>query len=209
MLKNRAAALGQEAQLNARPVERRKHQRVKVAMLGRYMLADRREFPCQTIDMSPGGVALFAPVKGEIGSRVVAYVDQIGRIEGRVVRHLERGFALGLNVPLIKRDKLADQLTWLANRHILGLPEDRRHERVVPRNQRSTLRVENGREYAVDLIDVSLSGAAVKTEDQVPLGTLVTIGKTPGQIVRHLDGGVAVEFVRPIPIEIFDENIEI
>ena len=33
-----------------------------------------------------------------------------------------------------KRDKLAAQLTWLANRHILSLPEDRRHGRIVPRN---------------------------------------------------------------------------
>ena len=33
-----------------------------------------------------------------------------------------------------KRDKLAAQLTWLANRDILNLPEDRRHDRIVPRN---------------------------------------------------------------------------
>ena len=33
-----------------------------------------------------------------------------------------------------KRDKLAAQLTWLANRSTLGLPEDRRHDRIVPRN---------------------------------------------------------------------------
>ena len=32
--------------------ERRRHQRVKVNLLGRYMLADRREFPCQVIDVS-------------------------------------------------------------------------------------------------------------------------------------------------------------
>ena len=65
----------------SKPMERRRHQRVKVVLLGRYMLADRREFPCQTIDMSPGGVALFAPVKGTAGERVVAYIDQLGRIE--------------------------------------------------------------------------------------------------------------------------------
>ena len=209
MLRNRAAVLGQVAPLEARPVERRRHQRVKVALLGRYMLADKREFPCQTIDMSPGGVALFAPVKGELGSRVVVYVDQTGRIEGRIVRHLDHGFALGLNVPLLKREKLADQLTWLANRHILGLPEDRRHERVIPRNPRSTLRLEDGREYLVELIDVSLSGLAIKADIQPPLGTLVTVGKTPGRIVRHFDGGVAVEFIRQMPIEAFDEDVEI
>ena len=35
--------------------ERRRFQRVKVDLLGRYMLEDRREFPCQVIDMSLGG----------------------------------------------------------------------------------------------------------------------------------------------------------
>ena len=34
--------------------ERRRFQRVRVNLLGRYMLADRREFPCQVLDMSPG-----------------------------------------------------------------------------------------------------------------------------------------------------------
>jgi hypothetical protein len=209
MLTNRAAVQGKAPPLDARPIERRRHQRVKVALLGRYMLEDKREFPCQTTDMSPGGVALSAPVKGAIGSRVVVYVDQIGRIEGRVVRHLDQGFALSLNVPLIKREKLADQLTWLANRHILGMPEDRRHERITPRNQRSTLRLEDGREYIVKLIDVSLSGAAVKADVQPPLGTLVTIGRTAGRIVRHFEGGIAVEFMRQMPVETFDENVEI
>jgi hypothetical protein len=33
--------------------ERRRFQRVKVHLLGRYMLPDRREFPCQIINMSP------------------------------------------------------------------------------------------------------------------------------------------------------------
>jgi PilZ domain len=49
--------------------ERRRHQRVKVNLLGRYMLADRREFPCQVIDMSPGGMALIAPIAGQPGER--------------------------------------------------------------------------------------------------------------------------------------------
>jgi c-di-GMP-binding flagellar brake protein YcgR len=55
--------------------ERRRFQRVRVNLLGRYMLADRREFPCQVVDMSPGGMALIAPVNGKAGERVVAYID--------------------------------------------------------------------------------------------------------------------------------------
>ena len=44
--------------------DERRHQRVRIAVLGRYMLADRREYPCRTVDMSPGGVRLACAVGG-------------------------------------------------------------------------------------------------------------------------------------------------
>ena len=79
---------------------RRRFQRVRLTLLGRFMLANRREYPCQTVDMSPGSCALIAPVLGAIDERVVAYIDHIGRVEGRgairatVVRHTEEGIAV-------------------------------------------------------------------------------------------------------------------
>ena len=178
-------------------IERRRHQRVRFAVLGRYMLANRQEFPCQTVDMSPGGVALIAPVRGAVKERVICYIDQIGRVEGTVTRLFEGGFALAVNVPLSKREKLADQLTWLGNRHVLGMPEDRRHDRVPPRNPRAILTLPNGRDCPVRLIDVSISGAAFTADAQVPVGMTVTLGQTAAQVVRAFGGGAAVEFARP------------
>ena len=189
--------LRSEPAADARSQERRRHQRVRIAVLGRYMLANRQEFPCQTIDMSPGGVALIAPVRGALKERVICYIDQVGRVEGTVARLFENGFALALSVPLLKREKLADQLTWLGNRHALGMPEDRRHERIPPRNPRSTLRMPDGRDYPVRLIDVSVSGAALTAEVNPPVGTPVTLGNTAAHVVRAFNGGVAVEFARP------------
>src|SRR5215471_4885929 len=92
--------------------ERRRFQRVRVNLLGRYMLPDRREFPCQVINMSPGGMALIAPVIAERGDRVIAYVDHLGRLEGTVTRHFPNGFAMTVVATARKRDKLAAQLTW-------------------------------------------------------------------------------------------------
>src|ERR1700704_3358842 len=114
--------------------ERRRFQRVKVNLLGRYMLADRREFPCQVANMSPGGMAVVAPVAGQPGERVIAYVDHLGRLEGVIARQFENGFAMTIAATMRKRDKLAPQLPWPANRHILNMPEDRRHGRITPRN---------------------------------------------------------------------------
>ncbi len=198
------AALARARLLEA---ERRRHQRVFVALLGRYMLADRREYACQTTDMSPGGVALIAPVKGAVGERVILYLEHIGRIEGEITRHLPDGFAMSISATLRKRDKIASQLTWLANRHALGLPEDRRHERVVPRNPMVEMKVESGRILTARLIDVSISGAAISIADPLPIGASVTLGRTPAKVVRHFQGGMAVEFLLPISPDRFDDNL--
>jgi hypothetical protein len=176
--------------------ERRRFQRVHVNLLGRYMLSDRREHPCQVVNMSPGGMALIAAARGQVSERVIAYVDHVGRLEGVVARQFENGFAMTIAATPRKRDKLAAQLTWLANRHILGLPEDRRHGRITPRNPLGRLILPNGVNVACRVIDISQSGAAVATDQRPEIGAPITIGKTSGRVVRHLDDGIAIEFTR-------------
>jgi PilZ domain len=187
--------------------ERRRFQRVRVNLLGRYMLADRREFPCQVTDMSPGGMAIIAPVNGQVGERVIAYVDHVGRLEGVITRHFQNGFAMTVSATTRKRDKLAAQLTWLANRHILNLPEDRRHGRFTPRNPAARLILPNGLNVACRVIDLSASGAAIKTDHRPELGALVTVGKTTGRVVRHLEEGFAVEFTRLQHADFVEESV--
>ncbi len=187
--------------------ERRRFQRVSVNLLGRYMLANRQEYPCQVTNMSPGGMAMIAPVSGHSGERVIAYVDHVGRLEGVIARQFQNGFAMTIGATPRKRDKLAAQLTWLANRHILGLPEDRRHGRVTPRNPAARLILPNGVNVAVRLIDISESGAAVASQHRPDIGSPVTLGKTPGRVVRHLEDGFAVEFIRLQHPDFLEENV--
>jgi c-di-GMP-binding flagellar brake protein YcgR len=176
--------------------ENRRYQRVKVDLLGRYMLEDRREFPCQVVNMSPGGMAVIAPQCGRLGERVVAYIDHVGRLEGMIARIFPSGFSMTIAASQRKRDKLAAQLTWLANRHILDLPEDRRHQRVAARDQTTTLVLENGSEEKCRIVDLSVSGVAVISDNRPPIGSTLRVGKAPGRVVRHLDNGFAVEFTR-------------
>ncbi|MEM8813026.1 MAG: PilZ domain-containing protein [Pseudomonadota bacterium] len=175
-------------------LDRRRYQRVKVDLLGRFMLSNRREFPCQLLNMSPGGAALITPVQGEIGERIIAYIDHIGRVEGEITRLFDGGMAMTINATLRKRDKLAAQLTWLANRHELNLPEDRRHERALPKNPFSHIKLPDGREYRCKVIDISLSGAALALNVKPAIGAPVTLGVMKGRVVRHFEDGVAVEF---------------
>lgn len=169
-------------------------QRVKISVLGRYMLSDRREFPCQVLEMSPGDALVIAPVAGAVGEKVIAYVDHIGRIEGTIIESQDGGFRMDVVASPRKRDKMAAQLTWLANKDLLNLPEDRRHERVVPDNRHSTVVLDDGRRYNCKIIDISLSGAAIELAVRPAMGTPVTLGRMRARVVRHFPDGVAVEF---------------
>ncbi len=189
--------------------ERRRHQRVKVDLLGRLMLENRQEYPCRIINMSPGGMAVMAVTPGKIGERVIAYVDHLGRLEGKITREFEGGFGMSVAATPRKREKLAAQLTWLANRTILNLPEDRRHGRIVPRNPMARLILPNGTNIACRVIDMSLSGAAVAVPPSQlpPIGAAVTLGKTTGRVVRHIDGGFAIEFTRLQHPDFLEESV--
>jgi c-di-GMP-binding flagellar brake protein YcgR len=192
-----------------RSVERRRHQRVKLRLPGQFMREDRQEFNCVTIDVSPGGIAFSSENAGAVGEKIIAYINQIGRVQGVVSRQFYGGFAISMKLPPMKREKLADQLTWLANRQGLGMPEDRRHERIVPRSPHTTVILPNGREHIARIIDVSLSGAALSVAIDLPVGTPVTVGNTRAQVVRAFNGGIAVEFSRTFSPSEFSDNIRL
>ena len=200
-------ALAQKKSYPPSTEDKRRYQRVKVHLLGRYMLPDRREFPCQVINMSPGGLALLGPGIGNVGERVVAYLDHIGRVEGKIARIIDNGFAMTVGATERKRDKLAAQLTWLANRQILNLPEDRRHDRIVPRNPLAIMILEDGLKVQCRIIDLSMSGAAISAADKPQVGSRVTLGRVQSKVVRHLEEGFALEFVHAQLPDTLEDNV--
>jgi hypothetical protein len=159
------------------------------------MRAAKQEYPCKLIDISVGGLAMMAPVPVDDGEHIVVYFDQLGGLEGTVVRQFRGGFAIQLTATRHKREKLAAQLTWLVNRHELESANARRHERVVPRQTQSTLTLEDGLPRPCRVIDVSISGASIETEERPLTGTEVWLGKLRSRVVRIHDQGIAVRFM--------------
>ncbi len=174
--------------------DQRSFQRVSVNLPGRLMLPNHDEYDCSVLDMSPGDASFVCSARPRVGERIIAYVDHLGRIEGNVALLNDEGFAIILTATDRKREKLAAQLTWIANKHELGLPEDRRHNRLTPRNTRTEITLDDGRRYPCRIIDLSLSGAAVDIDVRPALGTPVQLGNMKGRVVRHFQEGVAIEF---------------
>ncbi|MGO4436405.1 PilZ domain-containing protein [Rhizobium sp. RAF56] len=180
---------------NIPPPSQRTFQRVPINMQGRLMLSSFEEFDCVAVDMSPGDLYVTCQARPRAKERIIAYIEHLGRLEGHVMALDGRGFSMSINATDRKREKLAAQLTWLANKHELGLPEDRRHDRLMPQTIDTELTLEDGSSHPCRLLDLSYSGAAVDLDMRPPLGQAVHLGSIRGRIVRHFMEGVAVEFI--------------
>jgi hypothetical protein len=175
--------------------DRRRYKRLSVTLLGRFMRESKQEYPCRLIDISAGGAAMMAPVAVEEAERVVAYFDHIGGIEGAVVRTFDGGFAFKIDATKHKREKIAAQLIWLANRSELDDAAERRHERITPANGTAVLTLAEGIVLNCRVIDISISGASIGTPARPMLGTELMLGKLRARVVRHHAQGIGLQFL--------------
>ena len=172
----------------------RRHRRIQLALAGRFMRADRQEYPCEVKDISVGGASVTSAVLPEAGERVIAYFDQLGGIEGIVGRTFPKGFAFQFRITAHKKEKLAAQITWLMNRDAFPDETGRQHERVGVNSRKSKLKLEDGIVIDVDVLDVSSSGTSLGTSARPAIGSEVFIGKIKAFVRRHHDGGVGLQF---------------
>jgi hypothetical protein len=189
--------------------DRRRFQRVQISLPGRYLLESGLEFPCETIDISPGGLRACANIKPQVGEKVVIYVDSLGSFVGRAVRSHQDGFSMTINASPKKREMLADRLTWFANRDALDLPDERRHERVEPFQKLAVMRTPDGGEHIVKILNLSASGVGVEAAKIPAVGARIAIGKTDAIVIRQFEGGFAAEFAAPFSAGVIDETTKL
>jgi len=184
----------QPASIDNQAHDKRVHRRIGISLAGRYMLANRQEYRCRTLDISVGGLSIRGYEKGTLGDTVILYIDEIGRIEGKIVRHLDKGFAISFSPSPAKRQRLLEKLTWLMNKDKLEGDETRRFTRHLPPVSETKFFLPDGRAYPCKIIDMSISGASIEIEIIPAVGAEITLGKMKGRVIRHHDSGIAVEF---------------
>lgn len=148
--------------------------------------------------MSPGGLRLKAPVLVSRGERIVAYIDEIGRVEGLVTRSTIDGFAIALTATTRKREKLTAALTFQANRQELPLADIRSAERRAPETKAVTITVAGDQSYPASLIDISETGAAAVCDARLAIGMVVSINGRRSIVVRSAGAEYGFRFADQI-----------
>jgi hypothetical protein len=91
-----------------------------------------------------------------------------------------------------ERNKIDRKIEWVQNKK----NRDRRqHDRFIPRNPRSTLCLPGGGVIPCQIIDYSISSAAVSADITPELGAVLIVGKIVGRVARQIPEGFAIEFL--------------
>lgn len=167
-------------------------------VFGRFMLPDMSEYPCQVSELTVNGAVFAAKTVPEKDIQIVAYIDEVGRVEGLSGDPVQGGFRVVFSHSGQRKERFASRLAGGAGKNTTAGTDLRRHARYLPSDGQSHISLPDGRIYPCEIIDISLSGAAVKVDVMPSLGTYIMLGKMRGRIVRYVEAGVAIEFLKPL-----------
>jgi PilZ domain len=173
--------------------ERRRHKRVAVNLPGRYMLEDGAEHPCTCVDISAGGLRLRGAQTGAWGSRVIAYVEGIGRLEGHIIRRAPGWFALETHSSARRGERVQERIEALLNAHE-GDGDDRRSDSREWADRAASLYTLDGQRHEAVLTDLSGGGAALLTEAALKVDERVRLNSRRARVARVFPGGAALKF---------------
>ncbi len=175
-------------------------------LFGRFMLPDTSEHACQVSNLTPDGAVFLTESVAAPGTPIVAYINDIGRVEALAGEPVDGGFKVAFQLKGTRRDRIVERLKSLDSKEASAA--QRRHSRFAPRDTKSHITLPDGRAYPCEVIDISLSGAAVKVDVMPALGTYLFLGKMRGRVVRYHESGIAIEFTRQLDRTTFAEQVQ-
>jgi PilZ domain len=168
---------------------------LKGVVFGRFMLPDMSEHACQVLDLTLEGATFITSDVPPTGLAIVAYLEDLGRVEVISGNPIPGGFQIKYAATGARLERLQQRITYLMERAD-GAPDQRRHPRFEPKDKHSSITMPDGRSYSCEVLDISVSGAGIKTDVMPALGTYLMVGKMKGRVVRYLENGFAIEFIK-------------
>lgn len=164
----------------------------------RLLLPGGAERHCEATAIDPDSALFLIDQPLAEGTPLVAYIEEIGRVDGIAADFSKAGQWVNFSFAENRQSRFMRHLRWLIRRERGLAAAERRHTRYEPRNKSARFCLPGGPEQPCEVIDISLSGAALRSHTKPSMGSPVTLGRMKGRVVRHFDEGFALEFLSPL-----------
>jgi hypothetical protein len=99
--------------------ERRRARRVPLALPGHYRVENGADYACESENVSATGILMRGSAGAGVGEWVIAYLGELGRVEGVIVRSAQDWFALEIAATPGMARKLALRLKRLSQHELI------------------------------------------------------------------------------------------
>jgi hypothetical protein len=151
---------------------------------GAFSVNDQPAVNCVLLGLDRRGLYLKTSNRPEIGEKIDAVFEKIGKLQGTAAERTEDGVFVAL--PRALMEGLLDQVRWLET-----ATSQRRDLRMHPHEPDTSIRINgNQDEHPAKIINFSLAGASLQSGAPVKIGDRVTFPNlTQGTVVWVDDGG--------------------
>jgi hypothetical protein len=175
--------------------DRRRCERARITLAGKLFLpTEDMTLDCQIVSLSAGGARIQCEAPPLRNIRVVLYIDGFGRFEGVTTRCVRDELGLRFVCTEEKRQQLLQDIAGFINGGVTGATQLRRHVRTASISFGYFV-PPSGESISCNVLNISSQGMPLRTKGRPPIGEIVNFGCTKGRVVRHHQGGIAVEFL--------------
>ena len=154
--------------------------------------------PCAVKSLLPESATFLGAFPAERNDRSFIHLPNgIGLLRGRIVRVIGSTMTMSIeHTSEHLRNRLAAHILWFDQMSHFRGSDRRSFPRFPPLNPHTVVAMPDGNVEPCEIIDMSPSGAAVRSEARPNLDLRVILGQVAGLVARHLDDGFAVKFMR-------------
>ncbi|WP_395685791.1 PilZ domain-containing protein [Aestuariivirga sp.] len=163
-----------------------------------YLLPDGTEGQCEVTAIDPDMALFLTAELIQPGVAIIAFIEELGRVDGVTGPRYGSGFWVDFTHQGSRRARFIRHLRWLIRRDARPDRPVRRHTRFEPLTASAQLHLPGGFSVSCELLDVSLSGAALRADIRPMIGSMVVVGRRRGRVIRHFAGGFAIEFLEQL-----------
>jgi hypothetical protein len=174
--------------------------RLPLSLPGRCLTPDGFHVVCEAVAITARGLTVTCEVAAYPGEGVSANFRGLGEIRGVVESNDDGWFVMDIRETPERLAVLSKRLLWSIRRRTEGALDRRMSERIDQKQRKTVLKTSDGREIVGEMLDLSVTGAAVRLGAAAPyfwVGQEILLDDRSGRVRRHFTGGVGVEFDEP------------
>lgn len=179
---------------SARFEDQRRDRRAYLSVPGKiFVPAEETTLDCEVIDLSAGGAGVKCGEFPPAASYVVLYAEGFGRFEAVVMRVVDGVLGLRFVCSDAKIESLIEKLKAYVETGSVAATALRSYRRLHGASFPQFTRV-SGERVDCEVLDISLTGALLKTRARLAQGEMILIGQLAARVVRQEDDCFGVVF---------------